>query len=408
MGKDDNVSTYVKNLADMFVKKMDKKGSARVRGKPPAGQRYHMKKPAWTYLFEDKNFALNQRDNFDFQFAPGSVNYNPSFLEMYKKIVNTADQDNIFFLLVRFLENVFKQVSYNKENIVRQMAPRTNVDFICPECGLNHEVRDFIRTILLHLIDQFEMSTYFIKFLKSKDFLNDVAYGELQKIATSNDQIASWRTIKKLVTFRILSVKKGIGILFGRLLGIDKNRKIVYGIFDNSLLGIIHAGSILECYPSILDDNGGNFYIALYGNDDVRNKDNDPSFPNISQLKTYIANINKLIGTQDIFPDPRILYVIEAAMVTPLQIRERSIDGQPVHGFDTMINDGTGEIRLFGQCDDDKLCEELSDRDIIRIIGASVNPSISILEEGEWEVSNVELRISPYGSIEIVEPYITR
>src|SRR6266496_2542178 len=70
MGKDDNVSTYVKNLADMFVKKMDKKGSARVRGKPPAGQRYHMKKPAWTYLFEDKNFALNQRDNFDFQFAP--------------------------------------------------------------------------------------------------------------------------------------------------------------------------------------------------------------------------------------------------------------------------------------------------------------------------------------------------
>jgi hypothetical protein len=83
-----------------------------------------------------------------------------------------------------------------------------------------------------------------------------------------------------------------------------------------------------------------------------------------------------LIRTQDIFPDPRILYVIEAAMVTPLQIRERSINGQPVHGFDTTINDATGEIRLLGQCDDDKLSEELSERHIIRIIGASVNPSI--------------------------------
>ena len=46
----------------------------------------------------------------DFQFAPGSVKYNSNFLAMYKNVVNAADYDKIFFLLVRFLDNVFTEV----------------------------------------------------------------------------------------------------------------------------------------------------------------------------------------------------------------------------------------------------------------------------------------------------------
>lgn len=74
------------------------------------------------------------------------------------------------------------EASYTQEKIVKQLAPQTNRDFICSECGLNHEVRDFIRNVLLHLIDQLEMSHHFIKFLKSKDFLNERAYEALQNI----------------------------------------------------------------------------------------------------------------------------------------------------------------------------------------------------------------------------------
>jgi hypothetical protein len=34
-------------------------------------------------------------------------------------------------------------------------VPEKTPDFCCSQCGLNHEARDFIRAILLHLIDRF-------------------------------------------------------------------------------------------------------------------------------------------------------------------------------------------------------------------------------------------------------------
>lgn len=395
-GKDENVSTYVGKLSDMFVKRNDKESFVKVRGKPPVGQSDHTKRPAWTYSFEDKNFASNQKDNF--QFAPGSVRYSPRFLESYKKIVNLADQDDIFPLLVKFLENVFKEVKYSSEDVVRQIAPQTDKNFICSNCGFNHEARDFIRALLLHLIDQMEMSHEFANFLKGKDFLSHDAYLGLQNIVKSNGQEVNWKAKKRLDTLRILSVNKGSGTLFGRLLGIAKNGAIRYGIFDNSLLGIIHAGAIVECYPSISDGDG---YIALYGTDYVATVDNDPSFPSRLHHR-YIADIQKSIRTEHM-DDPFTLYTIRAEMVGGIAITERSVHSNPVQAFKATIDDGTGEIELFGQCDD-KICEELHDGDKIKIIGAFINTTTSDDGDGGWAVTDVELRLSPYGSIVITEP----
>jgi hypothetical protein len=178
---------------------------------------------------------------------------------------------------------------------------------------------------------------------------------------------------KELDIFLILSIKKGSGTLFGRLLGIGKNGVITYGIFDNSLLGIINAGPIVECYAIISDGDG---YITLYETDYVVTINNDPSFPS-GLNRRYIADIKQSIRTEHI-DDPFTLYIIEAEMVGGITITVR----------------------------DDKICEQLHDGDKIRIMGAYINTCTSSYEDG-WVVTEVELRLSPYGSIAITEPYIT-
>jgi uncharacterized UBP type Zn finger protein len=51
----------------------------------------------------------------------------------------------------------------------------------CPLCGLNHQARDFMRAMLLHLIDQLEESRDFIDFLHSNRFLTPDTYQNITK-----------------------------------------------------------------------------------------------------------------------------------------------------------------------------------------------------------------------------------
>jgi hypothetical protein len=40
---------------------------------------------------------------------------------------------------------------------IRRMVPTK--EFSCSQCGLNHEARDFMRAMLLHLIDELEQDS---------------------------------------------------------------------------------------------------------------------------------------------------------------------------------------------------------------------------------------------------------
>ena len=51
------------------------------------------------------------------------------------------------------------------------MGAGKNSRILLTQCGLNHEARDFIRAILIRLIDQLETSGDFIDFLKNKELL---------------------------------------------------------------------------------------------------------------------------------------------------------------------------------------------------------------------------------------------
>ena len=44
------------------------------------------------------------------------------------------------------------------------------------QCGINHETRDFMRAMVLHLLDHFERNGEFIEFMKNNEFLDAGTY----------------------------------------------------------------------------------------------------------------------------------------------------------------------------------------------------------------------------------------
>jgi hypothetical protein len=335
--------------------------------------------------------VLNQEKGFQYQFAPGSVQYSEQFLEMYQSIVDRTSEDHIFRLLVQFLEEIFTEAGHHKISLL----PETKKDFRCPGCGVNHEVRDFIRAILLHLIDQLEMDDTFVKFLYRNDFVSEEGYNELRKVVFSKSHVPSLKRKKRLVNLRIVSINEGLENRLGRFLAIDKEGTIGHGTIDNSLLHTIHSEAIIECDPSVFDINtDGGFYVALYSGDSIKIMKDDPSFPKLQQILTKIEYIKKLIGT-DAFDTHGNIYVIEAIILLAPKLVERFIHGRSVQALDTIIGDETGEIRLVGQY---RHPEELQVGDRIIVIGAFEKPTIETFHH-DLIFTDIELRLSPYGSI---------
>lgn len=90
--------------------------------------------------------------------------------------------EEIHSLLVKLLDSIFsKRDSLSFDRKIKDLRPRLESrrrggepkDMICNHCGINHEARDFIRAILLHLIDGLETNDEYIKFLQDNKFLKE-------------------------------------------------------------------------------------------------------------------------------------------------------------------------------------------------------------------------------------------
>jgi transposase-like protein len=74
------------------------------------------------------------------------------------------------------------RMSNHTSNEIRRWVPerciqgRDNANSCCVQCGINHEARDFMRAMLLHLLDHFERNGKFIEFMKDNEFLDVDAY----------------------------------------------------------------------------------------------------------------------------------------------------------------------------------------------------------------------------------------
>lgn len=112
---------------------------------------------------------------------PGNVIFSDGFTEAWDNIVGKEQEEILCNELLRFIQTVFNRIdelTSGKENgkIIKNWIPERMVEFCCTQCGLNHETRDFIRAMLLHLIDKLEKNDKFFDFLKDNRFLTLEAY----------------------------------------------------------------------------------------------------------------------------------------------------------------------------------------------------------------------------------------
>ena len=83
------------------------------------------------------------------------------------------------------IKKIYRFTIENKDNEIKRISPSTEEGYCCSQYGLNHEARDFIRAVLLYLIDQFEQSKNFIDFLKEKELVTkDVYTNVIKKLKT--------------------------------------------------------------------------------------------------------------------------------------------------------------------------------------------------------------------------------
>ncbi|HEY6586952.1 MAG TPA: hypothetical protein VIY98_01565 [Nitrososphaeraceae archaeon] len=79
------------------------------------------------------------------------------------------------------IKKIYRFTIENKDNEIKRIAPSTEEGYCCSQYGLNHEARDFIRAVLLYMIDKFEQSKNFINFLKENELVTNDAYTHVVK-----------------------------------------------------------------------------------------------------------------------------------------------------------------------------------------------------------------------------------
>jgi len=339
-----------------FIKRQDKHKTP--RGKQRMGT--YIRKTAWTYLYEDFNFTFNREKGFDFQFAPGSVQYTKEFLDMYHSLVDKKDQDNIFYTLNKFLDRIFRIIEDKQKS--NSMAPKIKgSNLICSSCGVNHEVRDFIRALLLHIIDQLEVNDRFIELLRDNECLSPERYQTLLEISEEheNDLVKKYPKAadskkKNNIRLRLLSVGKWRVLWNLPFIAIDKNNKFINGTIDGTKVNIPSSSSSdvldgikIEKWSSSSSDvmiecNEGDIYYHVSSGKTI---EDDPYFLKVSDLQTKIKDIKN-----DESP-----YFIEANVLQDEPTMELSpyedLDPNFPRVFVTLIGDDTGKALLMS--DDD-------------------------------------------------------
>jgi Zn-finger in ubiquitin-hydrolases and other protein len=163
---------------------------------------------------EDEAQKTNQKKR-SIPLPPGNVVYSNEFIEVWHKIVGKEEEDELCTALLNFLDKTLRRINElsKDDDKIRRIVPSAppspslssaglkQIDknyCCCSLCGLNHEARDFMRAMLLYLLDQLEENSRFIKLLKNNRFLTQEAYQRLaEKIEARNQVLKEQEEVKK-------------------------------------------------------------------------------------------------------------------------------------------------------------------------------------------------------------------
>ncbi len=137
------------------------------------------------YVIENVNSLLRDRCTI-YSLAPGNVEYTEEFKNALNRLKNQSEIKTQFRTLLGFVKNIVESVKESDEKHVKQIAPTKDSDYVCSTCGLNHEARDFIRAVLMYLLDQFELSSDYLEFLREQNYIDKEHFNEYYKLIQEN------------------------------------------------------------------------------------------------------------------------------------------------------------------------------------------------------------------------------
>jgi ubiquitin-hydrolase Zn-finger-containing protein len=168
---------------ELFVDELGKQ--RKVRGRPVLrevqgsignGERYRSQ-----FIIEDRSRTYEINNEVNYAMAPGNVDYPHEFVEAWHTIVPKEEENELCIALSQFLDRSNRRISNHPSDDIRKWAPdksqsENNRNSCCAQCGINHEARDFVRAMLLHLLDHLERHDKFIEFMKTNEFINIGTY----------------------------------------------------------------------------------------------------------------------------------------------------------------------------------------------------------------------------------------
>ena len=168
---------------ELFVDQLGKQ--RKIRGRPllrevqdGIGERHRSQ-----FVIEDRSRTYEMSNEDNYAMAPGNVDYPQDFIDAWHTIVPKEEEDELCTTLSQFLERSLTRMINHPNEEIRRWSPERSLSgqedrksMCCSQCGINHEARDFVRAILLHLLDHLERHGEFIEFMKSSDFLDLESY----------------------------------------------------------------------------------------------------------------------------------------------------------------------------------------------------------------------------------------
>ena len=166
-----------------FINEIDNIIDFKPRGRPKDNtQSSASKRKSSSVVIENANSLFDLYDGKEgTNLPPGNVAYSEDFIKNLPKILDPKDQISMNQIMLPIIKKIYRFTIENKDNEIKSIAPSTEEDYCCSQCGLNHEARDFIRAVLLYMVDQFEQSKNFIEFLKENELLTHDAYDNVIK-----------------------------------------------------------------------------------------------------------------------------------------------------------------------------------------------------------------------------------
>jgi hypothetical protein len=129
------------------------------------------------YVFENVNSLLRDSHR-KYSLAPGNVEYPEDFKRALDRLIIQLEIKPQIRILLDFVRSVVESV---KASDYQQIAPKEDSN-LCSTCGLNHEVRDFVRATLLYLLYQFERSSDYLEFIREKNYIDNKHYNEYHNL----------------------------------------------------------------------------------------------------------------------------------------------------------------------------------------------------------------------------------